>query len=130
MNFVPMRPSNAAKATARVADVTAQDTWVTGDVVVNGAGEALVDIDFPVKFGERPMPILGGGEFLTEILPEPGNFPTADAIVVGWIMEGSYYVGVRLGVVTSGRSNQFIRVSFAFMGLGLTNIATDKTSTE
>jgi hypothetical protein len=125
----PLRsPMQSSNTITRIADVTAQDSWVTGDVIVRGAGEVIVEVIVPLTFGERPLPILGGGEYVSEITPEPGNFPTANAIIVGWIKEGeaeSYYSGVKIGIVTTGRSNQMMRVSFAFMGMALTNMATD-----
>lgn len=123
-----MRSQMATASTVgRISEVTAQDSWVSGDVIVRGSGEVIVEVMFPLTFGERPLPILGGGEYISEMIPEPGNFPTANSIILGWIKDAedsSYYSGVKIGIVTTGRSNQLMRVSFAFMGMALTNMAT------
>lgn len=106
----------------RVERAAAQDTWVMGRVLVEGVGEAEVKVPFPLMFGEKPLPILGGGELDTMDSPERFNFPTANAVVSGWdIFDGTYYKGCELAITTTGRADQRLFVTFAFVGLALSS---------
>ena len=125
--MIPKRPtsSNSRFQLDRVSRVAAQDTWVMGRVLVEGVGEVTVDVPFPVSFGERPLPILGGGELEISDSTEKHNYPTATAVVVDWHMDstGVYYEGAKLAVTTAGRLGQRIYVTFAFVGMALSNRA-------
>lgn len=124
-------PMRGARATvqrndiSRVSQVAAQGTWVMGRVLVEGVGEAQVDVVFPVTFGERPLPILGGGEMVVGDSPEVARYPTANAIVASWDTDGTYYRGATLAISTTGRAMQQLYVTFAFVGLALTNAGSD-----
>lgn len=115
----------------RVNEVSAQETWLMGRILVEGVGETTVDITFPVSFGERPLPILGGGEYLNDHQPEWTQFPTCQAVVVKWhtktqsggVGQPDYYVGATLAVTVFGPPDQRIEMSFAFVGSALTNMA-------
>jgi hypothetical protein len=112
---------------ARVNDVAAQQTWVMGRIAVEGIGETTVDVKFPVTFGEKPFPILGGGEYLGKT-PTWNEFPTAQAVVIAWetgTSTNDRYTGATLAITTTGRQDQIVYVSFAFVGVALTNAPTD-----
>jgi hypothetical protein len=123
------RPQGAmihARATVdRVNSVAAKETWVLGSILIDGIGEVVVDLNFPVLFGEEPLPMLGGGVLLSKEEVQRHNYPTVQGVVVGWHMDGTRYKGAQLAVVASGRPEQRVRMTFAFIGSALTNIRID-----
>lgn len=119
-----MRPGTVQRGRAtveRVEQVSAKDTWVTGSVFIEGIGESVVDITFPLLFGEEPLPILGGGVLLADAAPQRYNFPTVQMMVVQFHTSGPHWTGAQLSVVATGRADQKIRATFAFVGLGLSS---------
>lgn len=133
-NMRPRQQQMAAMQRAtlqRVHEASAKETWVMGRVLVQGVGETMVDVTFPVTFGERPLPVLGGGEYINDHMPEWNAFPTCQAVVVKWNTKTTsggtgqpdYYTGATLAITTTGPVDQRIEMSFAFVGVALTNMA-------
>lgn len=91
----------------RINSMQVQLTAVSGFVQVNGAGEVLQDVNFPVWFTEKPT-FTFGGELMPGSPPVSGKYPTVSVVVVNWTMEqrgyGNYYVGAKLAIVTTGDS--------------------------
>jgi hypothetical protein len=114
----PLLTSHRAEI-QRVERVSAQDTWVMGRVLVEGVGEARVDLDFPVKFGEEPLPLLGSGVLDSSDSVQSYSFPTANAVVTNWSTDGPYYTGASLAITTTGRVGQRLFMTFAFVGVAL-----------
>lgn len=77
------------------------------------AGEALIDISFPVWFTEIPC-MTFGGELAAGDFVQDRRYPTISVIVVEWTKKqadrigGGYYVGARVAVVTTGKTGQQI----------------------
>lgn len=91
----------------------------------DGAGEASVEVNFPVWFIEHPFPTFGG-ELAPNQSPTAGEFPTVSVVVLGWKMQDypggvSYYIGAYLGVVTTGPADQKMLVSWQVEGKALNN---------
>lgn len=90
----------------RIDDFVIKPTRVSGEVLTEGTGEALVDVPFPVWFAQKPS-MSFGGELESPIMAE-GFFPTVSVVVYQWIMSlderlgGGYWTGARLAVVTMG----------------------------
>lgn len=93
-----------------------------GRIRVNGPGEALAELSFPVTFGERPLPILGGGEATAESgTPRPYYYPRISTSVIEWQTDGDYYTGATLAIVAEGQPGQTFWATYAFVGIALTN---------
>lgn len=103
-----------------------QDTQVMGRVLVKGSGEVLVDVNFPVTFSEKPLPILGGAELTDGHNPVTDSFPKVNSTVINWdtFMGESgnvFYTGAKLSIVVVGAGSQHIWSTYAFTGSALTN---------
>lgn len=139
MSFSPPPPFRRPIAEVRratidqISQVGAQDTWVSGRVRIEGVGEVLVEVKFPVTFGERPLPLLGAAEIDPSYSPREGFFPEVKCAITRWDTIGKtagtdpadYYTGVQISVRTAGDRDQRVWMSYAFVGTALTNIATD-----
>lgn len=125
----PTRPAAAAirrAAIDRVERVAAQETWIMGRVLVEGTGELFHHVTFPVTFGEKPLPILGGGEVDSNVEVKRLQFPRAHAVVASWDIENThYYKGATLAITVEGSNAQRLWVSYAFVGSALTNVVTE-----
>jgi len=105
--------------------VKADFAEVPGRVMINGSGEAHVDVDFPVKFTTLPFFKPGferqeGQEFIS------GQMPTGRAYVAEWktverLPLSVYYVGAKIHVVTTGQFYDKMILNFSFTGTALTN---------
>lgn len=106
-----LRPFETRRADlARVEAALIKPTRVTGFELTHGAGEATIEVKFPVWFVQKPSMSFGGeldeGEFVEE-----GKFPTVSVVVVSWVMaqkerDGGWFVGAALAVVTTGKDDQ------------------------
>jgi len=114
-----------ALAEQQAGQTTASLQICSGQVRVNGAGEASFPVTFPIKFSEKPS-LSFGGEILTGDTIEQGLMPTANVIVLGWSTQdtppyGRLYTGAQLGVVTSGVTFQKMIVHWNMIGKALTS---------
>ncbi len=95
-----------------------------GEVTVVGAGEASVDVNFPVWFTEKPS-FSFGGELAEGHSPEATNFPTISVMVLSWVTEERgytiYYVGAKLGIVTTGVASHSVIAHWAAEGKAMQN---------
>ena len=96
-----------------------------GQFMINSAGEAEVEIDFPFKFTEKPLMSFGfemrDGEPYVR-----GQMATGSAMVIDWKTEerpplNRFYTGCTLGVVTSGLQYQKMIGVFHASGMAFTN---------
>lgn len=118
-------------AIARVEQAAAQSTWVFGRVLVEGVGETMIDIDFPVVYSNRPLPFFGNEMDIGDS-PEFEYFPSVTAIISRWKRtyqgESERYSGATIAVKTTGpltlvgRRPQRIYLSYAFNGVALTTV--------
>jgi hypothetical protein len=94
----------------RQASVYGMVRAVSGFILCNGAGELQIEVNFPVRFVEKPA-MTFGGELDVNQPVEAGNFPTISVVVTRWILEEldelrTYFVGASLAVVSTGVANQ------------------------
>jgi hypothetical protein len=91
-----------------------------------GTGEATVDVTFPVKFYEMPIPEGGGMVGENEVIV-PGSFPEWQVGVLRWELEKNHignllYVGAQLVIVVHGQGVGFRSIAWWRMtGRALTN---------
>jgi len=98
---------------------------VSGRQLMDGVGEALFDINFPVTFMEIPS-FSFGGELDGNLAPVQGEFPTISAIVVKWntvekIPGHFHYKGATLCVVTTGTTGHRIWIHWHMEGKAFRN---------
>lgn len=105
---------------------------ISGKFMMNGVGEATQDVNFPVKFFERPN-LTFGGELSPDAVLTDGSFPTVSVVVVRWNIEEPevtttdstperrYYVGATLAVVTTGHSSNSMWVHWTMEGKAIVN---------
>lgn len=98
---------------------------VYGSVHLDSPGEVIVDVDFPVKFIERPISLFGA-QYDGNSKPILGAFPTINAMVVQWKMselsnQRKYYIGATIGIKASGLNNQQYFLDYLFQGMAMVN---------
>lgn len=110
----------------RIDSMTVKVTRVSGRVLVVGAGEASVDIEFPIVFCE--MPIFNFGAALADgHSPLAGSFPTISAVVSTWEIEGAgpgvtgRYTACGLAIVAGGQEDQQMWLHYSFEGKAIRN---------
>lgn len=105
---------------------------VDGKFLVDGAGEALQTVTFPVKFVERPN-FVTGGELHPGSIATRGSFPTMSAVILVWTLNPSdgsnlakeYFIGATLIIVTTGPVGQRMWIHWRATGRALANPAGD-----
>jgi hypothetical protein len=112
---------------ARVSESSAEFQVVQGFLTVDKAGEVSVDVNFPVRFIERPS-LSFGGELDGNHFPEAGNYPTVSVVVARWTKDlidttrdEGFYSGATLMVVTTGKSDQKMIVHWQMSGRAFKN---------
>lgn len=110
----------------QIQEFTVKQHRVTHFIDVDGAGEVSVDVNFPVKFIEKPAISSGAAELRDGEVLTAGQFPTANCTVVKWVLDELdetrvYYVGAQLGVVTTGPESQKLTVHVSMEGRALRN---------
>lgn len=110
----------------RIEEFLTKNTSVFGRVLVKGAGEVVVTVDFPIWFIERPNFSFGGelaeGDFIKE-----KSFPTVSGVIEEWVMKkeqrlgGGYFTGAKIIVVTTGKIDQNVWLHWRFEGKALSN---------
>lgn len=121
-------------AVGRIDAMGAKVHRVQGFLTVDGAGEAAVEVAFPVWFIERPLCTFGG-EMAENESPEAGGFPTVSVVVLAWAFQDypggvRYYSGARLAVVTTGRDGHQMLVHWQAEGKALRNPVGDTGTTD
>lgn len=114
-------------------EMTVRHSSVEGWAAVDGAGEAVVDVKFPVLFCERPV-FTFGHELSDNVWPTQGAFPTVSATVVTWsfVTRGPtkrYWDGARLAVVVGGPDGMHSLLHYSFAGKAFRNPVLPDTGT-
>lgn len=101
---------------------------VVGLIEIVGAGEATVDVSFPVRFVEHPS-FSFGGEMVENSAITAGQHPTISIMVLRWMTEEAtpgtleqdqqIFVGASLIIVTTGIPDQRQRAHFQVRGRGI-----------
>lgn len=97
-------------AARRLEDLVGRFHTIEGFIDLNGAGEALLDVNFPVWFLEKPL-FTFGGELAVDQVLTAGQFPTLSMLVQRWQMKDypnnvSYFAGATLAIVITGPATQ------------------------
>lgn len=107
-------------------------TTLTGLVTIEGAGEATVDVTFPIWFVEEPGMFFGGRLGPNQTVSS-GNLPTVSVVVLFFreveVDPSVYYVGARLAIVTSGGAEQQMIVHWHAEGKAIANPSSPGTAT-
>lgn len=105
----------------------------TVDTLIEGVGEALFAVPFPIAFVERPS-FTCGLSLDDNIAPVALNYPTYSVTVVSWTRVqkqgenvGYFYRGALVSVVLTGDAGQRAWVSTTFTGKALRNPTTGST---
>ncbi len=110
---------------SRVESTLAREHIVKGKFLLQGAGEGLVELKFPVWFIEEPnMGGLGGVMYPgSEVID--GSYPTVSGSVLNWTLvektPRQYFTGCTLAVVTTGLPEQRMFVHYRFEGKAIVN---------
>jgi len=113
---------------ARVEDMTAKDSTVSGRHLIMGTGQVTFDVTFPLTFNEKPL-FHYGWELDVNQYPVDQAFPGGYAFVYNWATVGQvdgafegYFTGATIGALVFGASNdQRLWLHWSFRGTGLRN---------
>lgn len=117
-----------------INDFSPDDFLVSGQFLISGSGEVLVDVNFPCSFEEIPLFSFGGAMEIGSPVAQ-GSFPTISAVVVAWNftelpMKGSrIYKGATIAVVTTGASDQQMWINWHFTGHAFVNPVSNSAET-
>lgn len=123
-NQVNQQVRNREAAMKRNNDAVGREHVVKGQFMVDGTGESVAVLNFPVLFIEKPIATFGWelypGQGLTA-----GEFPTASTGVADWaLIEKTprvYYVGATVATVSTGPTGQRLFINYRFEGRAITN---------
>jgi hypothetical protein len=107
----------------RINNTGAQYFKASGEIQVNGTGEAAISVAFPIYFSDKPL--LSTGFELGPGQPfVPGNLPVCSATVLRWEErvrdDGTVvFAGAVFGIVTSGPEGQVTVLQWHVEGTGL-----------
>lgn len=107
-------------------DFESRPIILQGEFLVEGEGEVLRAVSFPIFFAQKPHLTFGGSLEENQQLIA-GSFPTVSVVSANWVVEKRgtqtyLYKGCDLAVVVTGaRGAQKMWVNWTFTGTGLTN---------
>ncbi len=112
----------------RIAAALPTDSSVEGMFLVDGAGESLKLVNFPVRFIQRPS-FTTGGEMHLDSRVVGSTFPTMSCVVNDWLLDPPeptdyskvYFVGAQLAVVTTGPRTQRMWIHWRASGKAIVN---------
>lgn len=120
------RRMNMARAdTKGFNDMAAGPTRCSGQFLLDSAGEAEVQVNFPVKFSQKPL-LSFSGELRSADMNTITRMPSLGVMVLSWIMEDNppfsvLYTGAVLGVVSEGPPGQRMFVTWHMDGVAFSN---------
>lgn len=125
------RPPTAAPFEARRGAANRLDAAtgklhsIQGFIEISGSGEALLDVNFPVWFLERPT-FTYGGEMAADQVLVAGQYPMLSVLVHRWLKKDypngvSYFAGATLIIVTTGPAEQRLLGHWQAQGKALRN---------
>ena len=103
-----------------IQDASGSSTVLTGEFLLVGTGEKLVEVVFPTPFTEKPI-MSFGGEVQDANLMVSGQYPTISVLVAGWVTKdippfSRLFTGCRLCTVVTGPKVQKIVIYWSFTG--------------
>lgn len=98
-----------------------------GEFLVQGVGEAIKDISFPVSFIERPHVYFGSNLAENQESIE-GYYPIVQGTVLSYVtreegIEKRFFDGAKIVAISSGVDTQQIWLNYMFIGMALVNPA-------
>lgn len=124
----------------RIFSALPTDSSVEGEFLVDGPGEALKQVNFPVRFIERPN-FTTGGELNLDSFAVAGSYPTVSCTINKWftdppIVIGTtsdfskvYFIGAELSVVSTGPTGQRMWIHWRASGKGIVSPDSDDSLT-
>lgn len=110
----------------RATSMQGQNFKVNYFLDVKGTGGMTAEVNFPVKFQERPS-VSFGGELGAGSPVTAGSFPTISVVVGQWkispLYSHQYYEGATLVIVVGGTVTQTMTVHFQAEGKALVSPA-------
>lgn len=112
-------------AAARLDSLSGKVHTIMGFFDLINAGEALIDVNFPVWFLQRPL-VHFGAEMAEGQVLTAGAYPTISLVVHRWTMKDypnnvSYFAGATLVAVSTGVDDQRLIVHWSATGVALRN---------
>lgn len=102
-----VRQSQQANASAHrsyvehIEEQAVRDGAIEGHLKLNGAGESLAELHFPISFLEKPV-FTCGFELAPDSFLTTGQFPVATATVYDWLTRGTdaniMYIGAKIAI--------------------------------
>lgn len=120
------RRMNRSKADAvGFGDMAAGPTRCSGQFLIDSTGEVEAQINFPVKFSQKPL-LSYSGEVKEGYMLTDSKMPTISMVPVRWILEDNppysvLYTGVVLAVVTDGPPGQRLFATWHMDGPAFSN---------
>jgi len=116
---------NEQRRALDLGSVAADYATVPGKIGINAAGEAYVDVNFPVRFTSLPA-FTSGFEMQEGSGIISGLMPTGSAYVAEWktierLPTTVFYTGAKIHVVTTGIYYQKMILNYEFKGTAITN---------
>lgn len=131
--FHEMAPAAERRRGDLVRNANVQSTThvVNGTDLIEGAGEVLIDVVFPVTFIQPPI-FLYGAELAPGNELVSGSFPVLTAVISYWdvnepdlalygITNRKHFRGAQLAVTASGPPTQKMFLHWQFTGLAVSN---------
>lgn len=117
-----------------ISDFSARQFTVCGEILVNGVGESVVSVPFPVVFIERPLFHFGGVLDDNQTVTA-GSYPTLSAVVSSFDVkrsgiEKTEYTGANIAITTTGVAEQRMVLCWFFVGKALVNPIGDVGNTD
>lgn len=108
-------------------DAQVKNAFCNGFILIDGVGDSIAEVDFPVMFVEEPNP-----DFALVLQPNqpvvPGQFPMWSAFVAEWVLQDAgdhhrlWYTGARIGIsLASAIPNLHCKLSYKFMAQAFRN---------
>ena len=98
------------------AQLPVRDGVAQGLVELEGSGEAIVEIGFPIKFTDAPI-FTAGLELRSNTSLNWGSFTVWSATVASWHTEAAgnnvFFVGATVGIVTFNAARSNLHYSFS-----------------
>lgn len=110
----------------RIEDMGGGIHRVCGTIQLDGAGEIVVAVNFPVTFIEKPS-ISDGGEMGPSSALQNGSFPTVNGIVKDWKWTVRadtgvrFYAGASFAIKVTGQPEQSVFYHYQMEGRALRN---------
>jgi hypothetical protein len=123
-NRVQRSVANREGERERRSEFLGREYIIKGQYLVDGVGESVAPLNFPVTFIEKPIFTYGSELYPGQGVAD-GEFPEATAMVIDWkiVEKGpkTYYTGATVATVLVGPSGTRIFLNYRFEGKAIAN---------